>query len=83
MHTRRFLAAALGLLAAGVAVEAPPVLEVRGYSHLPQHKRQANKKIRWGNSVPHQGKRECARRRGGKDWADWLAADRVARGLPA
>ena len=83
MHTRRSLAAALGLLAAGVAVEAPPVLTVRGYSHLPQHKRQAFKKIRWGNSVPHQGYRECARRRGGKDWADQLAADRVARGLPA
>lgn len=46
-------------------------------------KRQATKKTRWGNSVPHQGKRECARRRGGQDWADQLAADRVARGLPA
>lgn len=49
----------------------------------PPAKRQANKKIRWGNSVPHQGKRECARRRGGQDWADRLAADRVERGLPA
>lgn len=82
MHTRRFLAAALGLLAAGVAVEAPPVLTVRGYSHLPQHKRQAFKKIRWGNSVPHQGKRECARRRGGQDWLNFRAADRISRGLP-
>ena len=32
---------------------------------------------------PHQGPRECARRRGGQDWADYKAADRVRRGLPA
>ena len=31
---------------------------------------------------PHQGARECARRRGGEDWAKFRAADRVRRGLP-
>lgn len=31
---------------------------------------------------PHQGARECARRRGGADWAQFRAADRVRRGLP-
>lgn len=44
-------------------------------------KRQATKKTRWGNSVPHQGKRECARRRGGQDWANFRTADRAWRGL--
>lgn len=31
---------------------------------------------------PHQGARECARRRGGDDWAQFKARDRVRRGLP-
>lgn len=45
-------------------------------------KRQATKKTRWGNSVPHHGKRECARRRGGQDWVNFRSADRAWRGLP-
>ena len=68
---------------AGSASLAPPPVFVQARPGPPPAKRQANKKIRWGNSVPHQGYRECARRRGGKDWADWLAVDRVERGLPA
>lgn len=38
----------------------------------------------WGRSkyMPHQGKRECARRRGGDDWANFKARDRIRRGLP-
>ena len=68
MQPRRFLAAAALLFTAGLTVEAPP-------TQMPR--------FSYSRHLPHQGKRECARRRGGKDWADWLAADRVARGLPA
>jgi hypothetical protein len=32
---------------------------------------------------PFQGERECARRRGGRDWEAYKAADRVRRGLAA
>lgn len=31
---------------------------------------------------PHQGKRECARRRGGSSWIAYRNADRQRRGLP-
>lgn len=31
---------------------------------------------------PHQGKRECARRRGGSAWIAYRNADRQRRGLP-
>jgi hypothetical protein len=31
---------------------------------------------------PHQGKRECARRRGGEDWMRQRNEERVRRGLP-
>lgn len=62
--------------------EAGPV-PIRLREPLPDRRKQAFKKMRHGNSVPHQSKRECARRRGGKDWADWKSADRVSRGLPA
>lgn len=34
------------------------------------------------SNIAHQGARECARRRGGQDWLDFRAADRVRRGLP-
>lgn len=32
---------------------------------------------------PHNGPRECARRRGGNHWKSFRDADRVARGLPS
>jgi len=35
-----------------------------------------------GPYMPHQGQRECARRRGSWDWLDYRVADRVRRGLP-
>lgn len=38
---------------------------------------------RGGNRFkPHQGAREMARRRGGQDWNEAKAADRIRRGLP-
>ncbi len=35
------------------------------------------------NNWPHNGARECARRRGNPDWRQFRADDRVRRGLPA
>lgn len=37
---------------------------------------------RFGPYRPHQSARECARRRGGQNWRDYKAVDRVRRGLP-
>jgi len=67
---------------AGSASLAPPPVFVQARPGPPPAKRQATKKIRYGNSVPYQGKRECVRRRGGQDWANFRAADRAWRGLP-
>lgn len=38
---------------------------------------------RFGPYKPHQSMRECARRRGGREWANFKAIDRARRGLPA
>lgn len=38
---------------------------------------------RFGPYMPHQSMRECARRRGGVEWAQFKAVDRARRGLPA
>jgi hypothetical protein len=35
-----------------------------------------------GRYRPHQGERERARRRGGIEWAEFRARDRIRRGLP-
>ena len=42
----------------------------------PRRERQASK------LMPHQGKRECARRLGGSAWIAYRNADRQRRGLP-
>jgi len=46
---------------------------------------KAIKKLRrgWSRWTPHQGARECARRRGGIDWRLERDFDRERRGLPA
>lgn len=91
MHNRRLpLVAALlaglstsGGHAAGELVLRPP--------HQPpatrQRKSSKPKKRRARaystNRMPNrQGERECARRRGGQDWAEFKALDRIRRGLP-
>lgn len=38
----------------------------------------------WSNAkMSGKGARECARRRGGNDWANFKAIDRARRGMPA
>jgi hypothetical protein len=69
------MAAALGI---GPSVPEPRLLKSAGAG--PERRRWF---YRAGGCKPHQGPRECARRRGGQDWADFKAADRVRRGLPA
>ncbi len=39
-------------------------------------------RARYSRYKPHQGERECYRRRGGADWAQYKAYDRMRRGLP-
>lgn len=81
MQTRRFLIAAALFAAAGLAVEAPPAQADRPRPPKPNAVKMP--RLSFSKYRPHQGKRECARRRGGQDWADWKSADRVSRGLPA
>lgn len=81
IRNRLSLSALLVALAGATSMGSPSVV-IRDRPGPPTAKRQAHKKIRWGNNVPHQGKRECARRRGGQDWLNFRAADRISRGLP-
>lgn len=67
------LALLVSALAAGFA---PPT--VAG-TLAPYVRRRHGKR---GPYMPHQGARECARRRGSWDWLDYRVADRVRRGLP-
>lgn len=96
MHNRKsFLAAALAMLSTPLAAAsdfmlrapATPPPQSRNRSGKPKARKakaRGRNRFRWfqGRCVP-QGERECARRRGGQDWADFKAADRVRRGLPA
>ena len=79
----RLSLSALLVALAGDALMGPPSVVIRDRPSPPPTKRQAHKKMRWAHNVPHQGKRECARRRGGHAWAQVKAADRARRGLPA
>lgn len=49
-----------------------------------QARRQSAQRRGWSNAaMSGKGARECARRRGGEDWANFKAIDRARRGLPA
>lgn len=78
---RAGIAAALLSIAAAVGIgPSDPVPKLKSAGAGPERRRWF---YRVGGWKPHQGPRECARRRGGQDWADFKAADRVRRGLPA
>jgi hypothetical protein len=81
IRNRLSLSARLFALAGSASLEPSRTL-IHDRPGPPPAKRQANKKIRYGNNVPHQGRRECARRRGGQDWDTFRASDRIRRGLP-
>lgn len=81
IKNRLSLSALLVALAGATSMDSPSVV-IRDRPGPPPTKRQAHKKIRRGNCNPHQGARECARRRGGQEWMNYRAADRISRGLP-
>lgn len=79
---RLAMVAALGAMLAStgesVATNSRRIQERRKIERIRQHW-----PVKHGvGYVPHQGPRECARRRGGDDWLNHKAADRIRRGLP-
>lgn len=84
--SRRMLSLALSLLALGVNTGpvAHPGQVIVPKRPRPEPARSASRseRLRAAAGKPHQGARECARRRGSWDWLDYRVADRVRRGLP-
>lgn len=70
-----FAAAGKSIAAAGKSIAAP-------LREFEEFQRQTPSLAYIDKYRPHQGKRECARRRGGEDWIRQRAEERQRRGLP-
>lgn len=75
MHPSRLSLMATLFAAAGKSIAAP-------LREFEEFQRPTPSFAHINRYQPHQGKRECARRRGGSSWIAYRNADRQRRGLP-
>ena len=81
MHRPSLANRALSLLIAAAGSLGLSQHQVQN-SRAPRGWRNPFKAVTSSGGTPHQGARECARRRGGADWDAYRDAVRHERGLP-